>query len=73
MCALGALDELPNTRWVLFSEATEARFMRHVVLLNDCQGWTFGEIATWLELIADGHLGLREALRVRDPINLAAL
>ncbi len=73
VCALGALGELPHTRSVLFSRATEARFMRHVVLLNDCLGWTFDEIATWLELIADEQLSLHEALRVRDPITLAAL
>ena len=71
VCAIGALDEVAFTGAVLFSKTKESRFMTKVVLLNDCLGWTFDEIATWLELIADGSLGLDEALQIGDPSRLA--
>ena len=69
VCAIGALEEVSESE-LLFSSTREDRFMRHVVVMNDCLQWTFGQIATWLELIADGVLGLAEALQVRDPDDL---
>lgn len=65
VCALGALEELAGIRPVLFGARVEARFLRRVVHLNDEAGWSFDQIATWLELIARGALSLDDALRVR--------
>jgi hypothetical protein len=71
VCAIGALEEVAGSDVaVLFSPANEGRFIQHVVLMNDSLGWTFAEIADWLELIADGQLGLRDALAVRQPGDL---
>ncbi len=70
VCAIGALEELSNTRPVLFSMTRERRFLRRVVLLNDRLGWTFPQIATWLDRIADGRLSLDEALQIRCPSRL---
>ena len=73
-CAIGALEEIAEADVTfLFSPTNEGRFMQHVVLMNDTLGWTFGEIADWLELVADGALSLREALVVRHPEDLPVL
>ncbi len=68
-CALGGLEEAdPEGVPILFCAALERRFLRHVVALNE--RWTFGEIAEWLTLLADGVLSPAEALRVHDPAQL---
>ncbi len=65
-CALGALEEAdPEGVPVLFCRALERRFLRHVVALNE--RFTFGEIAGWLTLLADGVLSPVQALRLRHP------
>jgi hypothetical protein len=70
-CAIGALDEVPGADApFLFSPHDDERVLRHIVLMNDDMGWTFSEIAGWLELIADGTLSLDEALVVRSPRDL---
>ena len=71
VCAIGALEEIPGADVAfLFSPTNEGKFIQHVVLMNDSLGWTFVEIADWLDRIADGHLGLRDALEVRQPWDL---
>jgi hypothetical protein len=70
-CAIGALDEVPGSDVpFLFSPQDDERILRHVVLMNDDMGWTFSEIAGWLELLAGGALALDEALQVRSPRDL---
>ena len=71
VCAIGALEEIagPDVTF-LFSPTNEGKFMRHVVLMNDSLGWDFVEIADWLDFVADGRLGLRDALAVRQPGDL---
>ncbi len=71
VCAIGLLDEVPGSETpVLLSSRLEARFMRRVRMMNDWLGWTFPQIADWLDLIADGAMSPREALRVRHPDEL---
>jgi len=71
VCAIGALEEIAGTDMAfLFSPTNEGKFMQQVVLMNDSLGWSFVEIADWLDLIADGRLGLRDALAVRQPTDL---
>lgn len=71
VCAIGALEEIGAGKAIfLFSLLNEAKFMRQVVLLNDSLGWTFPEIADWLDSIADGALSLGRALGVRVPADL---
>ncbi len=71
VCAIGALEQIADADVTfLFSPLNEGRFMRQVVLMNDVRGWTFPQIADWLDLIADGALSLREALEVRDYADL---
>ncbi len=66
VCAIGALEQIADADVTfLFSPLNEGKFMRRVVLMNDVLGWTFPQIADWLDLIADGALGLREALEIR--------
>ena len=73
VCAIGALEETADSNVTfLFSLTNEGKFMQHVVLMNDSLGWTFTEIADWLDLVADGDLSLREALAVRRPADLPA-
>ena len=70
-CAIGALDEVPGADApFLFSVQDDERVLRHIVLMNDDMGWTFSEIAGWLELIADGVLSLDDALQVHSPRDL---
>ena len=70
-CAIGALDEVPGSDVsFLFSPQDDERLLRHVVRMNDDMGWTFSEIAGWLELVAEGTLPLDDALRVRSPGDL---
>jgi len=70
-CAIGALDEVPGSDVAfLFSPQDDERILRYVVLMNDDMGWTFSEIAGWLELIAEGGLSLDDALQVRSPRDL---
>ncbi len=72
VCAIGALEQIADADVTfLFSPLNEAKFMRHVVLMNDVFRWTFPQIADWLDLIADGDLGLREALEIRDYDSLS--
>ena len=67
-CALGGLEEVRHTgSTFLFSTLLESECMTQVVRMNDTDGWTFPQIARWLDLIADGALSLEEALRVRTP------
>ncbi len=67
VCAIGALEQIADADVTfLFSPLNEGRFMRQVVLMNDVRGWTFPQIADWLDLVADGDLSLREALAVRS-------
>ncbi len=71
VCAIGALEEIAGADVTfLFSPTNEGKFMRHVVLMNDSLGWDFVEIADWLDFVADGRLGLRDALAVRQPGDL---
>ena len=73
VCAIGALEEIAGTDVTfLFSPTNEGKFMQHVVLMNDSLGWSFGEIADWIDLVADGQLGLRAALAIRQPTDLSA-
>ncbi len=73
VCAIGALEEIAGTDVTfLFSPTNEGKFMQHVVLMNDSLGWSFGEIADWIDLVADGQLGLRAALAIRQPSDLSA-
>jgi hypothetical protein len=70
-CAIGALDEVPGADVpFLFSPQDDERVLRYVVQMNDDMGWTFTEIAGWLELIAEGTLSLDDALEVRSPRDL---
>jgi hypothetical protein len=70
-CAIGALDEVPGSDVsFLFSPEDDERILRHVVLMNDDMGWTFSEIAGWLELVADGVLAPDDAVQVRSPRDL---
>jgi hypothetical protein len=70
-CAIGALDEIPGADVpFLFSPQDDERLLRHVVQMNDDMGWTFSEIAGWLELIAGGDLSVDDALLVRSPRDL---
>ena len=67
VCAIGALEEIADSDVTfLFSPLNEGKYMRQIVLMNDVRGWTFPQIADWLDLVADGVLSLREALAVRD-------
>ena len=67
VCVIGALEQIADADVTfLFSPLNEGRFMRQIVLMNDVRGWTFPQIADWLDLVADGALSLREALAVRD-------
>lgn len=69
-CALGGLEEAdPEGVPTLFCRAMERRFLRHVVALNE--RLSFGEIAEWLTLLADGALSPEEALRLSRPEHLA--
>jgi hypothetical protein len=71
VCAIGALEEIAGADVTfLFSPTNEGNFIQHVVLMNDSLGWSFVEIADWLDCIADGDLGLRDALAVRQPGDL---
>ena len=71
VCAIGALEEIAGAdETFLFSPANEGKFIQLVVLMNDSLGWNFVEIADWLDHIADGRLGLRDALAVRHPTDL---
>ncbi len=71
VCAIGALEQIADADVTfLFSPLNEGKFMRHVVLMNDVLGWTFPQIADWLDLVADGALGLREALKIRRYADL---
>ncbi len=67
VCALGALEEMGLERDWFFSPHLEPQFLRHIVRLNDELGWTFPEIAGWLEQLADGTLTTEEALAVTSP------
>lgn len=74
VCAIGALEEIAGSDVTfLFSPASEGKFMQHVVLMNDTLGWSFNEIAAWLDHVADGTLSLRQALAVRTPADLPAV
>ncbi len=71
VCAIGALEEIAAADVAfLFSPTNEGKFIQHVVLMNDSLGWSFVEIADWLDLIADGQLGLQDALAIRQPTDL---
>ncbi len=71
VCVIGALEQIADADVTfLFSPLNEGKFMRQVVLMNDVFGWTFPQIADWLDLIADGALSLREALEIRDYADL---
>jgi hypothetical protein len=71
LCAIGGLEEVPGSDVPhLFSPEHEELFLRHVVWMNDCRGWTFPQIARWLDLIADGTLTPAEALRVQGHADL---
>ena len=71
VCAIGALEQIADADVTfLFSPLNEGRYMRQIVLMNDLRGWTFPQIADWLDLVADGALSLREALEVRDHADL---
>ena len=71
VCPLGALEEIGAAQaTVLFCPLNEAEFMRRIRLMNDSLGWTFPQIADWLDGIAGGTLSLRRALRVRLPADL---
>ena len=71
VCAIGALEEIAGANVAfLFSPANEGKFIQHVVQMNDSLGWSFAEIADWIDCIADGDLSLREALAVRKPADL---
>ena len=71
VCAIGALEEIAGADVAfLFSPTNEGKFIQHVVLMNDSLGWSFAEIADWLDLIADGQLGLQDALAIRQPTDL---
>lgn len=73
VCAIGALEEIAGADMAyLFSPTNEGKFMQHVVLMNDSLGWSFGEIADWIDLVADGQLAMRDALAVRKPRDLIA-
>jgi hypothetical protein len=67
VCAIGALEELSPCGRFLFWPRLEHLYLRRVVLLNDTLGWTFPQIAAWLEQIAAGLLGPEEALAVASP------
>ncbi len=70
-CAVGALDEVPGSDVpFLFSPRDDERILTHVVLMNDDMGWTFAEIAGWLELIAGDALAVDDALQVHSPGDL---
>jgi len=71
VCAIGALEQIASADVTfLFSPLNEGKYMRQIVLMNDVRGWTFPQIADWLDLVADGALSLREALAVRDHADL---
>ena len=73
VCAIGALEEIAGADVTfLFSPTNEGKFIQHVVLMNDSLGWSFVEIADWLDRVADGRLGLRAALAIRQPSDLSA-
>ena len=70
-CALGGLEELDDAGPdALFSDELDRHCLAHVVRLNDELGWTFSEIARWLEWVAEGDLPLYEALAIEDPADL---
>lgn len=70
-CAIGGLEELRETgSKTLFSRRLEAECIEHVVWLNDRRGWTFPQIADWIDRIADGVLELHEALMVQAASDL---
>jgi len=71
VCAIGALEEVAGADVTfLFSPTNEGKFIQHVVQMNDSLGWSFAEIADWLDLVADGELGLRAALAIHQPADL---
>ena len=71
VCAIGALEEIGAAEATfLFSPVNEPKFMRQILLMNDSLGWTFPQIADWLDSIADGTLSLGRALEVRVPGDL---
>lgn len=73
-CALGGLEEMSGTDVdVLFCRTLESACLTHVVRLNDEIGWTFVEIARWLECMAEGILQPAEALGIEDPGQLERL
>ena len=65
VCAIGALEEVPPTGRHLFSMTCEQVYLKHVVSMNDTFGWSFPEIAAWLDRVAAGDVPLREALAIR--------
>ncbi len=71
VCAIGALEEIGAAEVpILFCPLNEATFIRKVRVMNDSHGWTFPQIADWLDSIADGTLSLGRALGVRVPADL---
>ena len=71
VCAIGALEEIGAAEAsFLFSPVNEPKFMRQILLLNDSLGWTFPQIADWLDSIAGGTLSLGRALEVRVPADI---
>ena len=71
VCVIGALEEIAAAEATfLFSPMNEPKFMRQVLLRNDSLGWTFPQIADWLDGIADGTISLGRALEVRIPADL---
>jgi len=71
VCAIGALEEIGAAEApILFCPLNKATFTRKVRVMNDSLGWTFPQIADWLDSIADGTLSLGRALGVRVPADL---
>jgi hypothetical protein len=70
-CAIGALDEVPGSDVsYLFSPQGDEHLLKHIVRMNDDMGWTFTEIAGWLDLIAEGALSPQDALLIHSPADL---
>jgi len=65
VCAVGAVDLCEPATRHLFAVHDDARFLRHVVHLNDHMGWSFDEVADWLDLIVEGLVTPDEALSIR--------
>lgn len=66
VCAIGALEEIgAGEAPILFCPLNEATFIRKVRVMNDSHGWTFPQIADWLDGIADGTISLGSALGIR--------